>query len=58
MCRQFTDGKPGKGTTFKKYIRGWVFGSVVERLPRKHKVLDLVPSPEKKKKKIKNPIKN
>jgi len=30
--------------------RGWGFSSVVERLPRKHKVLGSVPSSEKKKK--------
>jgi len=35
---------------YKRYAEGWGFGSVVERLPRKRKVLGSVPSPGGKKK--------
>jgi len=36
----------------KAIIWGWGFSSVVERLPRKRKALGLVPSSEKKKRKL------
>jgi len=38
---------------FENTSRGWGFGSVLERLPRKRKALGSVPSSEKKKSKKK-----
>jgi len=41
---------------YKDWVAGWGFGSVVERLPRKRKVMGSIPSSEKKEKKKKTEL--
>jgi len=52
LCSLLPDCHDGAIPLLTVKIRGWGFGSVVERLPRKRKVLGSVPSPRKKKIKI------